>query len=199
MNRRFLAVLLAAVAGGGLAVGQGPTGGAPVPSNEIAAPPPDGLAPPEKELTPDEMLAKAKEVVQQAEDVLKALEGIERRAGASGDMMLLECVSTSLVQARGLAESARDRKKSLELSVSAGESDQAKHDSTMLSVIAEKLSAANDKASECLGEDLYDTADATTQFSVDPGTPLDDGTTVDGAPDLQIPLPPPESDPAFML
>jgi hypothetical protein len=199
MNRRFLAVLLAAIAGGGLALGQGPGGGAPAGANGASVPPPNDLPPSaEKVLTPAEMREEGAQIVQRAKDAAANLQRMAARARTSGDVMVIACVAPHLAAVRALAGAAKDRQASMLASFDRGSADGASHNFRMLSVIDDKTADASKEAAECLGDDLYDTADSTTQFTVDPGTPSDDGTTVDGAPDLQIPLPPPKSDPAFV-
>jgi hypothetical protein len=133
-------------------------------------------------LTNDAKIAEGESIQrrgsQLAERISKMLDGARR----DKDIMRANCLNRKLTEVNANVRNTEGRLKALRDAGAGGDEGRANHEFTVLSVIAQKFDTADQEASQCLGQDVYESGASQVV------TTIDDDTTEENP--AGIPVPP---------
>lgn len=191
MNPRLIAVLLVAVTGGSVALGDTapPGGGRNVPAELSAG---------RSVMTNEQLLARAERASKEATGIRSSVTNQLSAARRARDVLRVLCLSDKRNQAELASATIQSRVTDLKDALNSGDRDGASHQANVIEVLRSRMLVLATEAQQCLGEDGGGSGDATITVDVDPNAPGSDGTTTFDGVDLAPPaITPPESDPAF--
>ena len=136
-------------------------------------------------LNPAEQLAEAERVGQEAQQLSRRVSAMLDEARQDRDIIRVTCLNDKLTQINANIRTLENRIDNLQASVDSADRDRGGHEFTVISVLDQKLNLLEREASQCIGEDIFETGATTVTTEIDEGTPTDDPTV--------IPLTPPSS------
>lgn len=101
-----------------------------------------------------------------AERITKMLDGARREK----DIMRANCLNRKLTEVNANVRNAEGRLKALRDAGTGGDEGRANHEFTVLSVIAQKFDTADQEASQCLGQDVYESGASQVITTIADGT-----------------------------
>ncbi len=144
-----------------------------------------------------------------ASDQAKKAAKIEERAGhicgrqtemlnnarRGRDIIQATCLDDKLTQCNAYLSTVRARRKALESAIRENDAGAAKHESRVLGVLDQKFQILDHAASQCIGQDIFETGLTNVSMEVDADSPEEDATTPPPAPVAPVPtnIPPPVS------
>ena len=146
-------------------------------------------------LTPAEQLAEAQEIQESGATLSRRVSAMLDEARQDRDIIRVTCLNDKLTQINANLRTLSSRIENLEASVEASDTDRGGHEYTVITVLNQKLQVLDQEASQCIGEDLFETGATTVTTEIDPGTPSDDpGILPPEVPTSPVPyIPPPAS------
>jgi len=139
-------------------------------------------------------LAGAREVSTRATQLVRGISGMLDEAREEGDIIRVTCLNDKLAQGNATSTTVDERLGFLEEAVTQGDEGRGEHESTMIEVLDQKLDTLEVEASECVGQNLFETGDTVVSVDIDPATPTEDPTVLPTVPDFPYPyIPPPAS------
>lgn len=142
-----------------------------------------------------------------ASDQAKRAAKIEERAGhicgrqtemlnnarRGRDIIQATCLDDKLTQCNANLSTVQARRKALERAIRENDAGRAKHEFTVINVLDQKFQILDHAASQCIGQDIFETGSTSVQMKVDEDSPNEDSTTVPAraptAPVANIPPP----------
>lgn len=128
---------------------------------------------------------------QLAERITKMLDGARREK----DIMRANCLNRKLTEVNANVRNVEGRLKALRDAANGNDENRANHEFTVLSVIAQKFDTADQEASQCLGQDVYESgaSQVVTQFPEDGPTADPSAVAPPPAAPPSVTVPPPFS------
>lgn len=143
---------------------------------------------------PAEQVARAQEIQTSGATLSRRVSAMLDEARQERDIIRVTCLNDKLTQINANTRSIDDRVSNLESMSEAGDTSGGAHEFTVITVLGQKLQVLDQEASQCIGEDLFETGATTVTTEVDPGTPTEDPGVVPTTPASPIPyIPPPAS------
>ncbi|MEZ4254455.1 MAG: hypothetical protein R3A78_01875 [Polyangiales bacterium] len=142
-------------------------------------------------LSAAEQLAEADRIHGETRDTVTAVRGALARARKDADAVLVVCLEDKATLADGYLRTLDVRVPALRAASDAGNALAREHEFTVIGVVGVKVRVVRRDAEACVGEGLLAAGALKVATFVAPGTPLDDASTAQAIPDLQIPFVPP--------
>ena len=159
----FLTVL--AVGGIGVAIAQPDAGEPAVP--ELAARGDVGLS-------LQQMQAEAGQYVPEMQRAARTVRDQLREARKQRDVVKVLCLNDKLNQMDVASRSAADRVEMLKSAVQTNDSDGARHEFTVLSVLRDQVRTLQSEANQCIGEEAGFIGNSEVTVEIDPSIPDED-------------------------
>lgn len=165
-GRRFWAGLLAAgvVCAFGVAVAQEQPG---------APAPPELATQRDVNLSPDQMLTQARSYMPGMEQGAGAVRKQLSEARQARDVVKVLCLNDKLNQIDVAIRAARERLPNLELAAGRKDTDQARHEFTVIQVLRDRVRSLVAEANQCIGEETGFIGDTQITVDIDPTIPDD--------------------------
>lgn len=146
-------------------------------------------------LNPAEQLAEAERVGEEAQQLSRRVSAMLDEARQDRDIIRVTCLNDKLTQINANIRTLENRTDNLQASVDSADRDRGGHEFTVISVLDQKLNLLEREASQCIGEDIFETGATTVTTEIDEGTPTDDPTAIPATPPSSpVPyIPPPAS------
>jgi hypothetical protein len=161
-----------AIAAGCAAVGVFSIAGAqPTTTSAPTAPPPEVATGRDVNLSPEQMAAEANNDLARMEQGAGAVRVQLTQAREQRDVVKVLCLNDKLNQIDVGIRSARDRVTTLKGAATRNDSDKARHESTVIKVLAERVQALVSEANQCIGEETGFLGDSKVIVSIDPAIP----------------------------
>lgn len=146
---------------------------------EPPAAPVDVPAQREVNLTPEQQVAKASEYLAEMGKGAEKVRGQLKRARAARDVVKVLCLNDKLNQIDVAIRSAEDRQAALGNAVKAQNTDQARHEFTVLQVLRDRVRSLVAEANQCIGEETGIPGESKVTVEIDPNLPDDPSTFPD--------------------
>jgi hypothetical protein len=147
------------------------------------------------DLTPAEQLAEAQRISERGTALSRRVAGMLDEARREGDVIRVTCLDDKLTQINAHLRTLSARIESLQESIQVSDDGRRNHEFTVISVIAQNLTELDRAASECIGQDIYDTGATRITTTIDPNTPDEDPTVIPLPPEVDVPFIPPPASP----
>jgi hypothetical protein len=146
-------------------------------------------------VTPAEQLAQADTISRRATQLGERLTRMLDEARRDKDIMRANCVNRKLTEVNANARNVEQRAKALKDAAAGGDEARRSHEYTVLTVLAQKLDALNQEASQCLGQSMYEPGASQVITTVPSNAPTIDPTVLQPTPPPppSVSLPPPIS------
>jgi hypothetical protein len=144
---------------------QGATPPADAQGDPALDPSPELTAQRDVKLTPEQMVRRAERHIGKMERTARSVRRQLSEARQERDVVKVLCLNDKLNQIDVALSSASDRQKALQAMVTNNNTDRAKHEFTIIAVLAERVEALQAEANQCVGEELGYVGD--TQVTVD--------------------------------
>ena len=146
-------------------------------------------------LNPAEQLAEAQRVGEEAQQLSRRVSSMLDEARQERDIIRVTCLNDKLTQINANIRTLENRTDNLQASVDSADTDRGGHEFTVISVLDQKLNLLEREASQCIGEDIFETGATTVTTEIDEGSPTDDPTVIPATPPSSpVPyIPPPAS------
>jgi hypothetical protein len=128
-------------------------------------PSPELTAQRDVKLTPEQMVKRAEQEIAKMDRTARSVRRQLSEARQERDVVKVLCLNDKLNQIDVALSSASDRQKALQSMVTNDNVDRAKHEFTIIVVLAERVQALQAEANQCVGEELGYVGD--TQVTVD--------------------------------
>ena len=137
------------------------------------------------------MLDSGQVVVTDGRNLQGRIQEMVDESRSAHDIIRVTCLNEKLVQVQGTIESAEDRVTNLQAAQRENDVERARHESTLVGVLREKLDVLERQAAQCTGQDVYETGSTTVTIEVDPNNPEEASYLVPALPFVnQIPVVP---------
>ncbi len=151
-------------------------------------------AAPQALLSPSEQLAAADDAVANATATCDAQAQALQTAQKESDIIRATCVDDKLAQCNANLQTLKRRRQALSDAIAANDAGSRNHEFAVIGVLSQKFSMLQQAASQCVGQDLFDTGETRVRQEVDLFAPDADPTVVAPVPQWPIPyIPPPVS------
>ena len=144
------------------------------------------------QLPPSEMEAQVSKSAAEMEAGAATVRRQLEQARAARDVVKVLCLNDKLNQIDVAIRSATDRTGSLRLALQRGDSDRARHEFTVVQVLADRVRDLVAEANQCIGEETGFVGESSITVQIDPNIP-DDPT--EWPPEFVISEPPLSSTP----
>lgn len=157
----------------------------PAPASPIAA---DFKAPDAATLSPAELASLTDSYVEGIAATRDALREVHGKAKDEKDVVKTLCLDDKAEQVSTALDTATDRRGSLREALENGATERARHEFTLIAVLAERVGALTEEANQCIGEDatFNEDEDSTLELELVGILPQVDGDTVQVPPPLVI-------------
>lgn len=145
------------------------------------------------DLSPAEQVERAKELVSGIERAAQSIQRQLQAARKDRDVVRVLCLNDKLNQVDVAQRSAQDRIGALDAAAQRQDGDRARHEYTVLWVLAERVRTLVGEANQCIGEETGYIGEAEVSVSIDPNLP--DGETGFSQGAFSLPPPPNISSP----
>ena len=140
---------------------------------------------------PDEQLMQAQEIVGRGERISGRVAAMMTQAQREKDIIRVNCLDDKLAQVNANIRTAKAR---VEAMGGQTDPDVRKQSMTVMTVLGQKFDILEQEASQCIGQNIYETGTTQLESQIDPArVPTDEQAGVNTVPDL---IPPPG--PGFM-
>ncbi len=144
--------------------GEAPTSGDLGPSAELSAQR-------DVALTPQQMLKNANDHVMRMDQGSRSVRAQLSQARQERDVVKVLCLNDKLNQLNVALASASERKAALESMVADNNTDRAKHEYTIITVLRERAETLLTEANQCVGEELGYLGETEVVVDIDPEIP----------------------------
>jgi hypothetical protein len=117
------------------------------------------------------MLVEAEKHLAQMDRSARVVRRQLKQARQERDVVKVLCLNDKLNQVDVALASAADRQDSLKGMVQQGDADRARHEYTIIAVLAERVRTLQSEANQCVGEDVGFVGDSEVTVDIDPGIP----------------------------
>lgn len=145
------------------------------------------------DLTPQEEIAEAQRLLANGQSLSMRVQGMLDQARRESDVLRVTCLDDKLTQINAHVRTLGDRVGSLEDAVGLNDSDRTNHEYTVITVLGQNLTQLDRAASECVGQDMYETGTTRVVTTIEPGTPTVNAATLspmgtEGVPFIPAPM-----------
>jgi hypothetical protein len=144
-------------------------------------------------VTPAEQLAQAETISRRAEQLATKLTKLLDESRRDKDIMRANCINRKLTEVNANARNIEQRAQALKAAAATNDEARRSHEFTVLSVLAQKLEALDQEATQCLGQSVYEPGASQVVTTIQGGNPTFDPTTINPAtavpPTIAVPPP----------
>lgn len=142
----------------------------------------------------DAQAKQAAKIEERASQICARQSAMLNNARREKDIIQATCLDDKLTQCNANLASVKARREALTKAVRANDKGRAKQESTIIGVLGQKFQILDHAASQCIGQDIFETGSTTVAMEVDPDTPREDATVTPATPVAPVPyIPPPVS------
>ncbi|WP_157069221.1 hypothetical protein [Sandaracinus amylolyticus] len=149
------------------------------------------------DLSPAEQIAEAQRIQERGTTLSRRVGSMLDEARREGDVIRVTCLDDKLTQINAHRRTLTDRVESLQTASQVGDEGRRNHEFTVISVLAQNLDQLERAASECIGQDIYETGATRITTTIDPATPDEDPTVIPEVPEADVPFIPPPASPTI--
>ena len=149
------------------------------------------------DLSPAEQIAEAQRIQERSVALSRRVTSMLDEARREGDVIRVTCLDDKLTQINAHRRTLADRVESLQTATQVGDEGRRNHEFTVITVLDTNLSELERAASECIGQDLYETGNTRVTTTIDPSTPDEDPGNVPEVPGVDVPFIPPPASPTM--
>lgn len=143
------------------------------------------------DLTPAEQLAESQRLLSNGQALSVRIQAMLDQARREGDVLRVTCLDDKLTQVNAHVRTLGNRVEALQEAIRLADESRRNHEYTVVVVIGQTLTSLERAASECIGQDLYETGTTRVVTTIDPSTPdLDPSVLVTVSPE-SVPFIPP--------
>jgi hypothetical protein len=172
-SKIWIVVAASVVCAGGISLANARNGGtyaAPDNANPVA-----GVADATK-LSDEDTLARARMMTSQMAATEARIGGLQKRAQAKKDMVMVNCASDKLTQVRGYAAVGAAAMSGIEAAIQSHDSVTRSHNFDRQTIVYQKVLVLGTEAEGCIGEDVNYVGATRVDIEIDPSIPPDDPT-----------------------
>jgi len=133
-------------------------------------------------LTPEDQLAQADAIQKRGQALALRLSKMLDEARREKDIMRANCINRKLTEVNANVGNVNGRAKALNDAVKGGDDGRRSHEFTVLSVMSQKFDQAEQEASQCLGQAIYQSGASQVVTTIPADDPSDVNPTAIGAP-----------------
>lgn len=130
----------------------------------------------EVNISPQEELTQSESFLTRMDGSRTTVRQALEKARIQRDVVKTLCLNDKLNQLDVAIRSARERQQSLQAAVGRADSDLAKHEFTILSVLRGRADQLSAEANQCIGQEAGFVGESAVSFTVDTGIPADPST-----------------------
>jgi len=130
------------------------------------------------DLTPAEQVAEAQRISERGNTLSRRVQGMLDEARRAGDVIRVTCLDDKLTQINAHRRTLGARVESLQESVQLGDEGRRNHEFTVITVLSQNLDELDRAASECIGQDLFETGTTRVTTTIDPTVPDEDPSLI---------------------
>lgn len=147
------------------------------------------------DMTPADQVAEGQRLLGNGQSLSSRVQGMLDQSRREGDVLRVTCLDDKLTQVNAHVRTLGDRVEALQEAVRLADEARRNHEYTVIVVLGQNLVVLDRAASECIGQDMYETGTTRVVTSIDPSTPDIDATELVIVPNEgQVPfIPPPAS------
>lgn len=145
-------------------------------------------------LGPEEQRTEATKIQQRGTDLSRRVSAMLDEARQESDIIRVTCVNDKLTQVNANLRTLEQRVEAFDDAIEAMDNSRRNHEFTVIIVLGQKFVVLDREASQCIGQDIFNTGATTVRTEIEPGTPTDDPTLIIPAGTPVVPfVPPPAS------
>ena len=149
---------------------------------------PENGATREVSLSFDQMIARGQSAVRSIQSTASSTRGKLTAARQERDVVKVLCLNDKMNQMDVAANSAADRMSALRTAAQRNDADRARHEYTVLDVLADRVKTLQSEAGQCVGEETGFAQESEVSVTIDPNLP--DSQQGDQSVSPQMPAPP---------
>ena len=149
------------------------------------------------DLTPAQQLEEAIVIKQRGTALSRRIAGMLDEARREQDIIRVTCVNDKLTQVNANLRTAEQRIESLEAAVESQDRGRANHEYTVIIVLGQKFVVLDREATQCIGQDIFETGATRVDTTIDPDTPNENPVILPTIPPGLIPFLPPPGSPSI--
>lgn len=149
------------------------------------------------DLSPAEQIAEAQRIQERATALSRRVTSMLDEARRESDVIRVTCLDDKLTQINAHRRTLGDRVESLQTATQVGDEGRRNHEFTVISVLDTNLTELERAASECIGQDIYETGTTRVTTTIDPATPDEDPGQIAEVPGVDVPFIPPPASPTM--
>jgi hypothetical protein len=140
------------------------------------------------DLGPAEQVAEGQRLLSNGQSLSMRVQGMLDQARREGDVLRVTCLDDKLTQINAHVRTLGDRVEALSDSVRVADEDRRNHEYTVITVLGQNLAQLDRAASECIGQDMYETGTTRVVTMTDPSTPDIDPSQLQPVPAEGVPF-----------
>ncbi len=123
------------------------------------------------DLTPPEQVAEGQRLLSNGQSLSMRVQGMLDQSRREGDVLRVTCLDDKLTQVNAHVRTLGDRVEALQEAVRLADEGRRNHEYTVIVVIGQTLVVLDRAASECIGQDMYETGTTRVVTTIDPNSP----------------------------
>lgn len=139
-------------------------------------------------LSPQEQLDEANRMATRGEGLSRRVSTMLDEARQERDIIRVTCLNDKLAQINANLRSLQRRTGNLSDAVAASDPDRGGHEFTVITVLDQKLTVLDREASQCIGEDIFETGATTVTTEIEDNTPSNSPEALP-VPPVALPVP----------
>ncbi|MBX7196232.1 MAG: hypothetical protein K1X94_29520 [Sandaracinaceae bacterium] len=123
------------------------------------------------DMTPADQVAEGQRLLSNGQSLSSRVQGMLDQSRREGDVLRVTCLDDKLTQVNAHVRTLSDRVEALQEAVRVADEARRNHEYTVIIVLGQNLVVLDRAASECIGQDMYDTGTTRVVTTIDPSTP----------------------------
>ena len=123
------------------------------------------------DLTPADQVAESQRLLGNGQSLSMRVQGMLDQSRREGDVLRVTCLDDKLTQVNAHVRTLGDRVEALQEAVRLADEARRNHEYTVIIVLGQNLVVLDRAASECIGQDMYETGTTRVVTTIDPNTP----------------------------
>ncbi len=123
------------------------------------------------DLTPADQVAEGQRLLGNGQSLSMRVQGMLDQSRREGDVLRVTCLDDKLTQVNAHVRTLGDRVEALQEAVRLADEGRRNHEYTVIIVLGQNLVVLDRAASECIGQDMYETGTTRVVTTIDPNTP----------------------------
>ncbi|MBN8615787.1 MAG: hypothetical protein J0L92_34660 [Deltaproteobacteria bacterium] len=128
------------------------------------------------DMTAADQVAEAQRILGNGQSLSVRVQGMLDQSRREGDVLRVTCLDDKLTQVNAHVRTLGDRVEALQEAVRLADEARRNHEYTVIIVLGQNLVVLDRSASECIGQDMYETGTTRVVTTIDPNTPDIDPT-----------------------